>query len=91
MKPNLMISIKIAEIYPEKCFSIAIWDRDIKKWGAAIIEVTTKKYEEETFKKGEYPVIYSTDNYQWDNEADALFEMDTIVEDVLKVIQVMSN
>ena len=91
MKPDLLVSIKIAELYPDNIGFLAIIDEETDKWGGSIIKTHGPNITQEDLDMGNYPTIYSTDNYIWETDRDAILEMRTIVNDILDKIKVMSN
>lgn len=82
MKPNLVVGIKIAKLFPDNLITVAIYDEESKKWSAALCEITGNAIGE---------TVYALDDYLWDNKDDALFKMNNVLENLLDTIKVMSN
>lgn len=82
MKPNILVGLKIAELYPDNLVPVAVIDEKTNKWSVALIEV----------KDGVLlDTIYAIDGYKWENKEDALIEMELLLKDLLKTIKTMSN
>lgn len=79
--PNMMISLKIAELYPH-IGTMLIQDEKTKKWSAALTKIENNSIGE---------TLFHIPEYKWDNENDAILEMNKIVSDLLDRVKIMSN
>lgn len=86
-----MVSLKINEVYPENAVVLAIPDEDTGKYNSAIIKADDGLFMPELFHTGFYPVIFEFDAYVFNTEKEAIEAMMFCIDDVLKVIKVMSN
>ncbi len=82
MKPNILVGLKIAELYPDNLVPVAVIDEKTNKWSVALIQV-------EDGILGD--TIYALDSYKWNDKEDALAEMDNVLKQLLKTIKTMSN
>ena len=82
--PNIMIMLKIVELYPHSIKKMAVLDEDTGKWSCALMRIDNDNlFASET--------IYSFDNYVYDNDVQALSAMDKLLTYVRETVKVMSN
>lgn len=89
--PNMMICIKIAELYPLKTSIIAIEDEATKKYNSALLHVENGIFNTDVFNRGEYPVIYSEYKYKWNTKEEAIERMIFMIDTILNIVTTMSN
>ncbi len=80
--PNIMVMIRIAELYPNRIVKYAIYDEDKDMWSAALMKL-------ENGLPGE--TIYSLDCYCYETDDQALMVIDKIMTYALDTIKIMSN
>ena len=79
--PNMMISLKIAELYPN-IGTLLVQDEISKKWSTALTTVENDSIGE---------TLFHIPEYKWDTDKEAISEMNDIVAGVLDRVKIMSN
>jgi len=80
--PNIMVILKIAELYPDRLVCIAIEDEDQHMWSAALINGTGNIMGE---------TVYCFEGYTYDTSDNALKAMDNFLRITIDSVKVMSN
>lgn len=83
VQPNLMIMLKIAELYPKNIAAMAIYDEDACLWNAALMKKEADGSIGET--------IYTFDKYIYKSDDEALEALDRFLKFILDTVKVMAN
>lgn len=81
--PDLFVSLKIHDKFPDKLICVGIENEETSKWSAAICDYDDIEGMGET--------IYSMDDYSYGSADEALFVLDGILELIFNNIKAMSN
>ena len=91
IRPNLMVSFKVAEIHPN-IICIAMYDEELNKWSNAILKGEEgKEPDMNKMERGEYIVLFSSEQYIYDSEKEAIENIMKVVDDILYTVKTMSN
>lgn len=89
--PSIMVSIKIAELFPDIA-SVSIYDDEAMKWDSMIIEIPEDRdFSKEEMERGEYKVIYSPELFIWNTEKQAMDYINKLIQNCLTTVRTMSN
>ncbi len=83
-QPNIMVMLKVKELYPDRLAPVALVDEETDLWSAALVEVNPVNLD-----LGD--TIYDLDNYSYKTDKEALKDLDTFLKFVMDAMLVMSN
>jgi hypothetical protein len=89
---DMMIQFKIAELKKkDELTVITMFDSKSQRWDAAVIKCNPENLNFKTLHTGGYKVVYALDSYKYENMEDAKFELDQMIETLMRTIKTMSN
>jgi len=90
IRPNLMLSIKIAELFAmNEVGCVTIYDENLEMYDGAIVRVELANLFD--FSNGKYDILFTPETFSFKNEDDAVFYINDVLDGILATVKTMSN